>query len=196
MAETTTTLKPKNMLVDNATLYVGTFDTTDLDTFITSLTADKKLGLGKDSIKFSATPNITEYDFAGKKDAKVADMQSIENWEVSVEGDCLDFNENCITVCGLEKEVLETGSSTTYNKYVPVIGDMEDNMKDFVVVGKVKGSTNVVAILVKNCFNTDGISLEFADKDNNAFKLTLQAHYKIDALTTPPFEIIAPTVTA
>lgn len=187
------TLKPKNMLVDNATIYVGTFDTSNVDTFISSLTDTNKLGLGKDSVKFSAKPNITEYDFAGKKDAKVVEMQSIENWEVTVEGDCLDFNANCIKLCGL-KEKTQTTPSTTYKKYEPVVGSMENNMLDIAIVGKIKDKTNVVAIVVKNGFNTEGVSLEFADKDNNAFTIKAVAHYFIDQLAEAPFCIIAPTV--
>ena len=70
-------IKPTKMIVDNAVLYTSStgFDFDDIDAIVAACTDTNRLGLGKDKIKFTATPSIVQYDFAGRKDKPVKEMQ-------------------------------------------------------------------------------------------------------------------------
>ena len=60
------------MMINNGVIYlVDTLADYKIQTIVDSITADNKLGLGKDSIKFEAKPTITNYDFAGRNDRSI-----------------------------------------------------------------------------------------------------------------------------
>lgn len=183
-----------NMVIGNATLYYGTFDDTNMQTLVASLTDANKLGLGKDSIKFAAKPKISDYDFAGKEDRKVMNMEEITGWDISVDGSCIDFNEKVLTASLMTKSTpLETD---TYAVYTPQSSLSTASYKDLVVVGKLKNNAQPVAILVKNTYNADGIQFECKDKNNAAIKFSFEAAYSMDALSEVPFKIITPKTAA
>ena len=188
-------IKPKTMIVDNATIYVApsNVDLSKIDDIVSACVEANRLGLGKDKIKFSAKPSITQYDFAGRKDKAVKEMQEVSAWEVSLEGDCLDFNGTVLKANMLKKA---TTTSTTHEVYEAVEGEIpEDCYLDILVAGRVFGSTDKVIIALKDCLGTE-FALEYADSDNVAVPLNLTPHYSIDSLDEVPFKIITKKATA
>jgi hypothetical protein len=183
-----------NMVIGNATLYYGTFDDTNMQTLVASLTDADKLGLGKDSIKFAAKPKISDYDFAGKEDRKVMNMEEITGWDISVDGSCIDFNEKVLTASLMTKSTSAEGD--TYAVYTPQSSLSTASYKDLVVVGRLKNNAQPVAVLVKNTYNADGIQFECKDKNNAAIKFSFEAAYSMDALSEVPFKIITPKTAA
>lgn len=185
--------REQNMIINNGVLYqVDALTDTSIDTIIASIIDDNKLGLGKDSIKFEAKPSIVDYDFAGKFDRQMKGMREICGWEVTLEGDLLDFNEKLMKVTLMET-VIDT--STDYKRYKPKAKlDDDVDYSNIILVGTVKGSDNPVIILVKNCFSEEGISIELKDKDNSAVALTFKGSYEFDNADSVPFEIIYPQI--
>jgi hypothetical protein len=181
-----------NMVIGNATLYYGSFDVSNIDTLLSGLTDDNKLGLGKDSVKFTAKPKITDYDYAGKEDRKVKNMEEITGWEVKVEGDCLDFNEKALKASLMKKDA--TNKSTTYDLYVPYPELNNDCYGDVLVVGRLKNNDKPIAIIVFNAYNSDGIQFECKDKNNSAVKLAFEGSYSMENPNDTPFRIIVPKV--
>lgn len=183
-----------NMVIGNATLYYGTFDDTNMQTLISGLSDTDKLGLGKDSIKFSAKPKITDYDFAGKEDRKVMNMEEITGWDISVAGSCIDFNEKVLTASLMAKESGAEGD--TFTVYTPQSSLSTSSYSDLLIVGRLKNNASPVAVLVKNTYNADGIQFECKDKGNAAIKFSFEAAYSMDALDEVPFKIITPKTAA
>lgn len=185
-------IMPKRMLVGDAVLYCGTFNFDDNeDTIMGALTAENRLGLGKDKVKFTATPNVVDYEFSGRNDKAVKEMQSVCGWDVTVEGDCLDLNETVLTNCLMKK--VEGTTSTKYDVYTGIEGKIpEDVYLDVAVVGKDHITGDLIAIVVKDCVGTE-FALEFANNEEDvATPITLKPHYSIEALDAVPFKIIAP----
>lgn len=183
---------PKRMLVGDAVLYVGTFNFDDeVDTIMAQLTAENRLGLGKDKVSFKATPNIVDYEFSGRNDKSVKEMQGVCGWQVEVTGDCLDLNEKVLTNALMKK--VEGTTSTKYDVYTGIEGKIpEDAYLDIAIVGKDHISNQLVAILVKDCIGTE-FALEFANNEEDvATPLNLKPCYSIEELDKVPFKIIAP----
>ena len=182
------------MMINNGVIYlVDTLTDYKIKTIVASITADNKLGLGKDSIKFEAKPTITDYDFAGRNDRSMKGMQEINGWEVSIEGDLLDFNEKLMNVTLLKEDTTET--SEDYKKYVPK-AKLEDDTdyRNVVLVGTVKDSDKPIIIVVKRTFSQDGLSFELKDAENSAVSLTFKGSYEFDIDEDMPFEILIPTI--
>ena len=188
-------IKPTKMIVDNAVLYTSStgFDFDDIDAIVAACTDTNRLGLGKDKIKFTATPSIVQYDFAGRKDKAVKEMQEVSAWEVSLEGDCLDFNEKVLKTNLIKKG---TTTSTKNEVYEPLEGEIpSDCYLDIAIAGRVFGSTDKVIIVLKDCLGSE-FGLEFGDKDNIPVPLNLKPHYSIESLNDIPFKIITKKATA
>lgn len=183
-----------NMVIGNAKIYYGTFDPTNVETMITGLTAADRLGLGKDSIKFAAKPKITDYDFAGKEDRKVMNMEEITGWDISVSGSCIDFNEKVLTASLMTKRT--PAEADKYVVYTPQSSLSTASYSDLLIVGRLKNNNEPVAILVKNTYNADGVQFECKDKDNAGIKFSFEAAYSMDRLDEVPFLVITPKTAA
>ena len=183
-----------NMVIGNAKIYYGTFDPTNVETMITGLTDAQRLGLGKDSIKFAAKPKITDYDFAGKEDRKVMNMEEITGWDISVSGSCIDFNEKILTASLMTKATPLEGDK--YVVYTPQSSLSTASYSDLLIVGRLKNNAEPVAILVKNTYNADGVQFECKDKDNAGIKFSFEAAYSMDRLDEVPFLVITPKTAA
>lgn len=182
-----------NMVIGNATIYYGTFELTDLQTLKTSLTDTQKLGLGKDSIKFTAKPTITGYDFAGKEDRKVMNMEEITGWDINVSGSCIDFNEKVLTASLMTKSTTGAGE---YTVYTPQSKLSTGSYKDLLIVGTLKNNVLPIMVLVKNTYNAEGVQFECKDKDNASIKFSFEAAYSMSALDEVPFTVIIPKTAA
>lgn len=183
-----------NMVIGNAKIYYGTFDATNVATMISGLTDAQRLGLGKDSIKFAAKPKITDYDFAGKEDRKVMNMEEITGWDISVSGSCIDFNEKIFTASLMTKVTPLEGDN--YVVYTPSASLSTANYSDLLIIGRLKNNASPIAILVKNTYNADGVQFECKDKDNAGIKFSFEAAYSMDTLDEVPFTIITPKTVA
>lgn len=188
--------RKQNMLINNGVLYMaGELTDYKIATILAAITDENKLGLGKDSIKFEAKPVVTDYDFAGRFDRSMKGMQEINGWEVSLEGDLLDFNTKLMDLTLLEEKAEAGETNTDYKKYVPKAKlDDSTDYKNIILVGTVKDSDNPIVILVKRTFSQDGLQFELKDAENSAVSLVFKGSYDFDNDEDMPFEILIPTI--
>lgn len=190
-------MRKQNMLINNGVLYMaGELTDYKIATILAAITDKNKLGLGKDSIKFEAKPVVTDYDFAGRFDRSMKGMQEINGWEVSLEGDLLDFNSKLMELTLLEEKTEADDTNTDYKKYVPKakLNDSTD-YKNIILVGTVKDSDKPIVILIKRTFSQDGLQFELKDAENSAVSLVFKGSYDFDNDEDMPFEILIPTIT-
>ena len=175
-----------NMLINNGILYKAE-DVSSVDKILEAIKDANKIGLGKDSIKVTAKPKVTSYDFAGKLDNEYKEFEDITGWEVKMEGDCIDFNEEVLGLSLLEKE---TDNNTDYNVYTTKEELSDSDYINIICVGKIKGKDKNVIFILKNVFNEDGIKATLKDKDNASVSLTFTA--KCTLTDKKPFKILTP----
>jgi len=181
-------VKDMNILIDTAVLYYGTFDlSSGLDTIMTQITG-KELGVSKGGLKFEAKPEIRDIEFDGALERKIAGLQRILKWDVSVEASVLDFNETVLNA-SLVKKV--TNASTKFDVYEPsdVIEDVD--YKDLLIVGKKHGSNDAIIIHIMNSYNSEGMAFETKDKDESSVDIKFSGCYKFNS-NEKPFKIYMP----
>lgn len=181
-----------NMAVNNATLYRAKITDLSIEKIMKQIQDTNKIGLGKDSIKFEAKPSITSYDYAGKGDNDVKDFEEITGWSAKLTGDVLDLNEKLFNMSLME---LQTDTNNKFKRYAPKEVLDGSEYEDVLAVGTIKGTEDPIVIVVRNCFNEDGCTLEFKDKDNASASLTFVGKKDIKN-NSKAFEIIIPTITS
>lgn len=163
-----------NMLVDNAVVYYDKFDPstiTDVASYIKTL-ADKELGIIEDTLKFEAKPDIHDIKHAGSNGNKEVGWQRITGWTTKIQTNILNFNDTVFGSSLLVKD--EKGFYTPITEgLIPI-----ENYKDLIIVGEDLKDGTPHLIVVKNSYNTEGISLEFKDKNENAVKMQFEGHSK------------------
>ena len=183
----------ENMMINNATLFYTKNACTTMAEIKTVLsTLDDRLGLGKDSISFKASPKVVEYDYAGKLDRSCKEMEDITAWTVEVEGDVLDFKKTVLQVSLMEKVDSET--DTDFEIYSPKSA-FNNDYSDYVtllVVGRVKSNDKPIILKVNNTYNSEGFNIKFKDKDNAVTGVKFSGKYSFKNPTQKPFEIIIP----
>lgn len=162
----------KRFIIDVPTIYVGTItDPSELATL-----EGKELGLSKDGIKLSFEPNIREIEFDGKLERKIKGMERILSWNCSAETKGLELSDKALEFSLIKKD--STFTNAKYEKYVP---SNEIEYQDIVIVGKMHGSEPIVVVM-KNCFNPDGCSIETKDAEEGTFDFKADARYEYDPL--------------
>ena len=92
----------------------------------------------------------------------------------------------------MEKDADYTGDN--YEKFKP---SNQISYKDLIVVGQLHGSKPMIVVL-KNCFNEAGFSLETSDSNEGTYALNAYANYTYDPIkdaagtTEIPMEIYLP----
>lgn len=178
-----------DMIVGSAKIYVGDFSANykKPNALIASLGAENEFGLCKDGVKIKSEANIAEYDFNGKNDKTVKEMQEILGYTVEIEGELIDINETFLSMSGFKKETIEeTGDYKIYNP--SALNDTD--YKDIVIVGRLLGKDTVCAILCKNCYNSNGIEFDTKDKENAGAKFKFNSCYSIEDMDATPISII------
>ena len=169
--------KELNLILSEASVYAGDFSKLTIqntDEFIKTLD-QYYLGLFKDKVTISAKPKIRQIKNAAKQ---VKGFEMIDEWDVKISGDLLDFNKNYLDISLFEK---------TETKYTAKMGliDVTD-YKDVIIIGY-NDEKKPEIVLVKNCLNKEGLNLSAVAKDDNTFKLDIENVY--DKFTLNPVEV-------
>lgn len=161
------TAKDMNILVNEGAIYCGNFQNiTPTKDFIDGL-SEKTLGVFSDKITVSAKPKIREIKNAAQK---TKGFQLIDQWNVKISGDLLDFNEKLLETSLFKKE--EDGH---YVATTGLIG--ESNYTDVLIVGEnLNGDFTI--ILARDILNTEGLSFDMVGNDNSTFKISLENSYR------------------
>lgn len=182
----------ERLILDVPTIYVG--DITN-PTDLASLTG-KELGMTSDGLKLGFTPNIREIDFDGRNGRKIKDMERILAWDCSAETKGLELSDNALKFSLIEKDDSYT-TSADYDRFVP---SRNITYQDIIIVGKVHGSNKPAVVVMKNCYNPEGVILETKDSDEGKFTFKAEARYEYDPLKDAqgtdsiPCEIYLPKV--
>ena len=67
-----------------------------------------------------------------------------------------------------------------------------DYVDNITWAGTISGSDTPVYIVMNNVLSVNGLNLTVSDKNEATIPVTLTAHYALDDLDTPPFEIVYP----
>lgn len=162
----------KRFVLDACSIYVGTIEKPD---DLTGLT-DKLLGLTNGGVTVTAAPNVRQIEFDGKRERRIKDMNRILGWDCGVETKGLELNESSLVLSLLEKDSSYT--DTTYERFKP---SNQISYKDLIVVGQLHGSKPMIVVL-KNCFNESGFSLETSDSSEGTYTLNAYANYTYDPI--------------
>lgn len=162
----------KRFLLDACSIYVGTIETPD---DLTSLT-DSLLGLTNGGVTVTAVPNVRQIEFDGKRERRIKDMNRILGWDCGVETKGLELNESSLILSLLEKDSDYTGD--TYERFKP---SNQISYKDLIVVGQLHRSKPMIVVL-KDCFNEDGLSLETSDSNEGTYTLKAYSNYTYDPI--------------
>lgn len=162
--------KEHDIVVNEGFLYYGNFSSISADdTFIKTL-ADKLLGVTQDKVSVSIKPKIRQIKNAAMK---VKGWETIDEWEVKITGELLDFNEKLLEA-SLFKQVKD--SEKVHYETVQGLID-ESNYKDLLIVGK-NISGNPIIVHVKNTYNNAGITMDLVGKSDSAVKFEFDSAYE------------------
>ena len=178
----------KRFVLDACSIYVGTIkDPSDLTSISNNL-----LGLTNGGVTITATPNVRQIEFDGKRERRIKDMNRILGWDCGAETKGLELNEKSLKLSLIKKD--DTYSNETYEKYIP---SNSISYEDLVIVGQLHGTKPLIVVL-KNCFNESGFSLETADSSEGTYSMSAYANYEYDPVadaegtTKIPMEIYLP----
>lgn len=162
----------ERFIIDVPTFYVGTItDPSDL----TGLEG-KELGVSKDGVKLAFEPNIREIEFDGKLGRKIKGMERILGWNCSAETKGLELSDTALDFSLIKKD--STFTNGEYEKYTP---SNQITYTDIVIVGRMHDSSPIVVVM-KNCFNPDGCTIETKDSEEGTYDFKAEARYDYDPL--------------
>ncbi|EJT6665750.1 hypothetical protein ACSW8Q_17915 (plasmid) [Clostridium perfringens] len=166
------TAKEHNLIQNEGAVYIGDFSEIQATKEFIEGLKEKMLGVFKDKLQINAKPKIRDIKNAA---GKVKGWQDIDQWDVKITGDLLDFNSKLLESSLLKKE--------KEGHYIAQVGILdESDYKDALIVGEnIKGEYNI--ILVKDIINKEGLNFEMKSKDESAFKISLENAY--DTKTIP-----------
>lgn len=171
----------KHFIVDTPTLYYGDIDLSNPDDWSTTLQG-KEIGFSKGGVKFSCKPTIRQIEYDGRMERQVKGMDRITKWDISAEGEIVEFKPELLTLSLIKKGTIE---STKFDLYQPSNSLEIADYKTLVIVGKVHLSDTPIIIVVENTYNGEGFEFEGKDNDEGSATFTMNAHYKADSDTAP-----------
>ena len=179
---------------DSCVLYAttaGGFSTNELDTLFSKFTDEAKLGVNDDGVTFTLEQELHQITEAGDNDRAVVGRERIVSCKGNVEGTINVFDKNLFEMCSLVKA---ENSSTKYDVYVPQTGIIpESAYKDIAVVGTTATGVDM-CVIVHNCYNESGFSLDSKSKDEAVCKVKFVGRIKQEDkginFTSKPVEII------
>lgn len=180
---------PKSLLLDAGAFfknfYVGT------DTFESAVAAGKLLGATQGGGNFAAIPTIRKVEVDGVK-GPAKGMEVIDEWIVTLTANVKEVKRSTIQAA-LAASSVDTTTSADYDivsaKNEILLTDYIDNIT---WVGKLSGTNDPVIIQVYNALNTNGLTVNVADKAEAVLALTFTGHYEDTNLDKPPFDIYYP----
>lgn len=147
-----------------------------------TLSAENVLSATNGGITFSAVPNFwtPSIDGAGEY---VKGLRMVGNWTVTLSFTAVEADASVLLkALGCADQDSDTGVITgrhTINA---------SDYADLYVIGE-KSNGDVIQITIKNALSTGGLSLTTANNGNGGIAFTINGHYDLDDLDTPPFEI-------
>ncbi|MCR6516327.1 hypothetical protein M4I33_15800 [Clostridium sp. LY3-2] len=156
-----------NIIVNYATLYWGDFSTVSATAeFVKSLDG-KELGVSKEKVSVSTKPKIRQMKNAADKELG---WQSIDQWEVKVTADMLDFDAQLLDASLFKSD--ETGTKfEAIQGIIPIT-----SYKTLLIVGEnVKGEPVIVE--VSNTYNSEGLSFDCKNRDEAGIKVNFTGAY-------------------
>ena len=122
----------KQFIVDTPTLYYGDIELSNPDTWAETLKG-KELGLSKDGIKFSCKPTVRQIEYDGRMEKQVQGMDRITKWDISAEGEIVQFRPELLPMALIKKGETE---STKFELYTPSNKIEDADYKMLVIVVK------------------------------------------------------------
>lgn len=184
-----TTNTPERLLLDSGVFLKGAFRTKA--EIVTALAdASKNLGATNGGGSFNAVPEIRQVAVDGGI-TNIKDLTIIDSWNVTMVANVKEMTVNNIRLA----LGATTATTTTTSDFTTIVGNNEfatADYSDITWVGKLKGHSNPVIIIIKNAISTNGLNLTVADKDEATIAITLTACYDLANLDTVPFEILYP----
>lgn len=156
-----------NIIVNYATLYWGDFQNIAATTeFIKSLDG-KELGVSKEKVSVSAKPKIRQMKNAADKELG---WQSVDQWEIKVTADMLDFDGTLLSASLFNKDE----SGTTFEAIQGIIP--VSSYKTLLIIGEnIKGEPVIVE--VSNSYNSEGIQFDCKNRDEAGIKVNFSGAY-------------------
>ncbi|WP_338627505.1 hypothetical protein QJR52_06155 [Clostridium baratii] len=172
------TAKEHNLIQNEGAVYLGNFSNIQATKEFVEGLKDKMLGVFKDKLQVSAKPKIRDIKNAA---GKVKGWQDVDEWDVKVTGDLLDFNPKL-----LETSLFKKAEDGHYTATMGLIDEAQ--YQDALIIGENnKGEYNI--ILVKDILNKEGLNFDMKARDEAGFKLSLENAYK--DRQTSPIEVFA-----
>lgn len=161
------------------------------DTYESAKAAGKLLGACQGGSTFTATAQVRQIAVDGIP-GKVADLEEIDSWEVSLQTTFLEVTADTI------KASLGAASSTHSDGYTNITGrvdfDSSDYFTNITFVGSMSGSEAPIILQIKNAIGDGNFSLNIQNGDEAKVPCTFQGRYTISTLSAPPFAIYYPDI--
>ena len=181
-----TTETSQRLLMD-----AGAFYKNLLPTEFSALPAEKLLGATRGGGVFNAVPELRDIPVDGVK-GRAKGLKVVDSVDVNMSVNLLETSVESLQLA-LGASTVDT---TTDEDFDIIEGktDIEDAdyAENITYVGKLSGSALPVIIQIFNVYNSNGLSITRADKDESVITLELHAHYAADALEAPPYKIFYP----
>jgi hypothetical protein len=180
---------PKSLLLDAGAFfknfYVGT------DTFTSAVAAGKLLGATQGGGNFSAIPTIRPIEIDGIP-GTAKGLEMIDEWVVNLAANLKEVKKATIQAA-LASSAVDTSTSADYDIITANTAiALTDYIDNITWVGTLSGTNEPVIIQVYNALNTNGLTLNVADKSEAVLALTFKGHYTDTDVDTPPFKIYYP----
>lgn len=185
-----TTNTPKHIQLDAGAFYKGYNPATD-----TPATASAKLiGATQGGGSFAAVPTIRKIEVDGAKGA-VKGLEALDEWTVTLTA---NIKEMTVDSLKLALAAANSAASSSPSSYTKITGKTEladaDYATNITWIGRISGTSSPIIIVISNALATNGLSISFADKAEGTFNVTINGHYSVSDLNTPPFDIYYPTI--
>lgn len=166
--------KFNDIFIDEASLYFTSADITKVDTLVTTISQDF-LTLVKSDLAIKVKPVIRQLEYAGSKGNKNKGDERITGYEVSCEGEGLNFNVKLLSASLMVKD--STITSTKYDCYVPKMTIDDTDYKSLVIIGTLQGATEKGIWVIENTYNDNGFEFAFKENDEGATKFNFTGHF-------------------
>lgn len=178
---------PKNLLLDAGAFFKNFYPGTD--TYASAVAAGKLIGATSGGGSFAAVPEVRAIPIDGiKGDAKGAVV--IDSWAVTITASMKEAAKNLIAMSLITGRI----DTSTDANYDIITADSEIRLTDYIEnitwIGRLAGSNLPVIIQIFNSLNTNGLTMNFADKKEAAPSLSFKAHS--NGGTNAPFAIYYP----
>lgn len=180
---------PKSLLLDAGAFFKNFY--VGIDTFTTAVAAGKLIGATQGGGVFSAIPTIRQIPIDGIKGAAKG-LEVIDEWVITMTSNVKEVKRATIQAALTSSSV----DTTTSANHDIITANTEIALTDYIDnitwVGTLSGTNEPVIIQIYNAINTNGLTLNTADKAEAVLALTFTGHYSDTDIDTPPFAIYYP----